>query len=86
MRQDRMNQAKELSHTQLFTVRLWREDLGAGQTEWRGEVHDVLSGERRYFRDGPALLASLQALIDAQEPDGQQIGSQNEPQEQGDLR
>jgi hypothetical protein len=49
MRQPRMDQAQGLSHTQLFTVRVWREELGAGQTEWRGELHDVVSGERRYF-------------------------------------
>jgi hypothetical protein len=40
-----MDQAQVPFHTQLFTVRVWREDLGAGQTEWRGEVHEVLSGE-----------------------------------------
>lgn len=74
-----MDHTRSLSNTCLFTLRLWREDLGAGQTEWRGEVHDVLSGERRFFRDWPALIASLQALLEAQKPDGQQIGSQNAP-------
>jgi hypothetical protein len=86
MRQARMDQALELSHTQLFTVRVWREELGAGQTEWRGEVHDVVSGERRYFRDWLALTASLQALLQAQEPARQQVGSHNEPEAQGDHR
>ena len=47
--------------THLFTVRLWLEDLGQGQKEWRGEVHEVVSGERRYFRDWPTLVALLQA-------------------------
>ena len=77
MRQARMDQAQELSHMQLFTVRVWREELGAGQREWRGEVHDVVSGERRYFRDWPALIASLQALLAAQELDRQQVDPPN---------
>ena len=73
-----MNQTHSPSDTRLFTLRLWREELGARQREWRGEVHDVLSGERRYFRDWPALLASLQTLLEAQEPAERQIGAQNQ--------
>jgi hypothetical protein len=64
-----MDQAQLPSHTHLFTVRLWREDLGAGQREWRGEVHDVVSGERRYFRDWQTLIALLQALLPNPEPE-----------------
>jgi len=74
-----MDQTRSPSDTRLFTVRVWREDLGAGRREWRGEVHDVVSGERRYFREWAALLASLQALLEAQEPTGQQIDPSNEP-------
>ena len=48
-----MDKTEYQQRTHLFTVRLWLEDLGEGQTEWRGEVHEVLSGERRYFRDWP---------------------------------
>jgi hypothetical protein len=80
MRQPRMDQAQGLSHTHPFTVRVWREELGAGQTEWRGEVHDVVSGERRYFRDWPALIVSLQALLAAQELDRQQVDPPNTPE------
>jgi len=47
----------------LFTVRLWREDLGQGRMEWRGQVQHVLSGESRFFRDWAALIAWLQALL-----------------------
>ncbi len=47
----------------LFTVRLWREDLGQGQTEWRGRVQHVLSGEGRFFRDWTALIVWLQTLL-----------------------
>ena len=47
----------------LFTVRLWREDLGAGQVQWRGQVQHVLSGEAHYFRDWPELETHLMAMV-----------------------
>lgn len=47
------------SRSQLFTVRLWREDLGDGRSEWRGQVQHALSRETRYFRDWPTLTAFL---------------------------
>jgi hypothetical protein len=49
--------------SQLFTVRLWAEDLGNGRTEWRGQVQHVLSGEVHYFREWPALIAWLIAML-----------------------
>ena len=55
--------AHELAHSQLFIVRLWREDLGEGQLEWRGKVQHVTSGEAHYFRDWPGLIACLQQII-----------------------
>ncbi len=47
------------SRSQLFTVRLWRENLGDGRSEWRGQVQHALSRETRYFRDWPTLVAFL---------------------------
>ena len=47
----------------LFTVRLWREDLGDGRSEWRGKVQHVLSGEALYFREWAALIAALQEML-----------------------
>jgi hypothetical protein len=32
------------AHSHLFQVRMWREDLGAGQTEWRGKLQHVIVG------------------------------------------
>lgn len=46
----------------LFMVRVWLEDLGDGKTEWRGQVKHVLSGEVRYFREWPMLLAYLREM------------------------
>ena len=49
----------------LFTVRLWAEDLGDGQIEWRGKLQHVTSGEARYFRDWRVLIALLQTMLPA---------------------
>ena len=55
--------------SQLFTVRLWLEELGNGEVEWRGRVQHVTSGQWRYFREWPALVAALQEMLAAREED-----------------
>jgi len=52
---------------QLFTVRVWPEELGAGDVEWRGRVEHVPSGTSRYFRDWETLLAFVQAQLSGRE-------------------
>jgi hypothetical protein len=64
-----MERQQPLSH--LFTVRLWQEELGNGQTEVRGKVQHVSSGEVRYFRDWPTLITFLQALLSTPRSPGQ---------------
>jgi len=49
--------------SQLFTVRLWAEDMGDDRTEWRGHVQHVISGEAHYFRAWPALIAWLVVML-----------------------
>jgi hypothetical protein len=61
-----MDTAHPPSRSHLFTLRVWLEDLGQGQTEWRGEVHEVESGEVRYFRDWQTLLTLLHAMLPKQ--------------------
>jgi hypothetical protein len=51
------------SHSHLFTVRVWQEEVRAGQTEWRGRVQLVSSGEVRYFREWAALAPLLLAIL-----------------------
>jgi hypothetical protein len=51
------------SGSHLFTLRVWLEDLGGGQSEWRGKVQHVLSGEARYFRDWDTLITYLQDML-----------------------
>jgi hypothetical protein len=58
-----MDNVQPPARTHLFTVRVWLEELGAGQMEWRGEVQYVVSGEVRYFRDWPTLIALVQAML-----------------------
>jgi hypothetical protein len=47
----------------LFTVRLWAEELGEGQIEWRGQIQYVLSGEIRYFRDWSTLEEIMRGMV-----------------------
>jgi hypothetical protein len=44
-------------------VRVWQEEVRAGQTEWRGRVQLVSSGEVRYFREWAALAPLLLAMV-----------------------
>lgn len=48
----------------LYIIRLWPEDLGNGEVEWRGQVQHVLSGEAHYFRRWAELIAHLQAMVE----------------------
>ena len=59
----------------LFTVRLWLEPLGNGQTEWRGKVQHVPSGEARYFRDWQALQAFLEWKLQPLDGAGDSAGN-----------
>jgi hypothetical protein len=37
--------------------------MGDDQTEWRGEVRHVASGETRYFRDWATLITFLLTML-----------------------
>lgn len=59
-----MMDEERLSHSsELFTVRLWPEELGEGEIEWRGRVQHALSGRSGYFRDWSGLLAFLSDFL-----------------------
>ena len=60
-----MDQDQGHSRSHLFTLRLWEEELGGGQSELRGRVQAIASGEAAYFRDWPGLVAVLQRLLEA---------------------
>ena len=59
----------QLHGSQLFTLRLWLEDLGSGQTDWRGRIQHVNSGETRYFRDWHTLEAFINGLLSKIDPE-----------------
>jgi hypothetical protein len=54
--------------SQLFTVRVWREELGDGQFEWRGKVQQVDTGEAFYFREWEELTARLKSWLQEEGP------------------
>jgi hypothetical protein len=60
-----MEQEPQHPGSHLFTVRLWQEELGGGQAEWRGRAHDIETGEAAYFRDWTGLIAVLSRLLEA---------------------
>ncbi|UCC64115.1 MAG: hypothetical protein JSV36_03390 [Anaerolineae bacterium] len=64
----------------LFTVRLWSEALGGGQSEWRGQVRCIASGETRYFRDWPTLAALFLEMVSGfdDRPGNKECGSREE--------
>lgn len=73
MKSDTFSESNHVYHSHLFTVRLWRERLGDGESEWRGRAEYVPSREARYFREWPALIAFLLEVL-----------SQMDLQEQGE--
>lgn len=46
-----------------FTLRLWLEELGDEQVEWRGEIKNSKTGEIRYFRQGPMLVNLIATML-----------------------
>lgn len=51
------------SRPRSFVLRVWREELGAGCREWRGQLRDAATGEVRYFRGWPGLMACLEEML-----------------------
>ena len=60
-----MKTDRRLRRTDLFLVRVW-EESNDGRTEWSGKVQRPTSGETYYFRDWPALLDLLAAMLPAE--------------------
>ncbi len=62
---DDMREKKETlpRSSYLLTLRVWREAVGEGQFEWRGQLRYVPTGETRYFRDWAGLVCSVLAVL-----------------------
>ena len=59
---------------QVFVLRMWH----AGSNEWRGRVQHVTTGETRYFRSWPELVAHLEALLNDESAPDQKCGGGSE--------
>ena len=72
-----MDRQRQHPRSHLFTVQLWQEELGQGQTEWRGKAQHVSSGQVHYFREWPKLILFLQTMLSTLETDTQSEQEQN---------
>ncbi len=61
-----MDEKKRCS--ELFTLRLWLEELSEEEREWRGQLCHVISGEVRHFRDWSKLAPLLQEMLGQSHP------------------
>ena len=44
-------------------LRIWMEDLGAGQLDWRGRIQHINSGEALFFRDWKTLICFIKNMV-----------------------
>ena len=58
-----LNRTSPSLTSHVFTLRVWREELGDGRAEWRAKVQHALSGEARYFREWAELIAFVQQQV-----------------------
>jgi hypothetical protein len=56
---------------QLFTIKLWQEALTEKQSEWRGKIQHIGSGDSSYFRDLSKMMdfitRRLSGLVSSQQ-------------------
>jgi hypothetical protein len=52
-----------LSESQLFTLRVWLEDVGNGRFEIRGTLTHILTGKTSHFRDWATLVQLLESFV-----------------------
>ena len=58
-----MNNEEIHLDSQLFTLRIWQEAETDGQTQWRGKLRHIPSGEIRYFRGSAALIPLMLDML-----------------------
>jgi len=56
-------------HSHLFTIRVWEEEIGSNQNEWRGKIHLFTTGDVRYFREWTALTPLLITMLSESQTD-----------------
>ena len=50
------------SQAELFTVRLWREQLN-DHSEWRGKIQRIANRDTRYFRSWDKLIEAICEML-----------------------
>ena len=60
---DNMESQNPYNLSQLFLVRLWPESNNEGDAVWCGKVQHVTRGRASQFRDWPALVDILTAML-----------------------
>ena len=70
--------------SQLFAVRLWKEEVNEGP-EYRGSVRDVVTGAFRNFRDWSDLVAFLLARMEEMEEEEHASAERREGGGDGDA-
>ena len=82
MSNDEFSESTYVYHSHLFTLQIWRERLGEGESEWRGKVEHLPSKEARYFREWSMLIAFLLEILSQQnfqsETDGKSLHGEEE--------
>lgn len=65
--------------TVLFTVRLWPEEVGDGQVEWRGEVKRLSNAHTYYFRNWSTLIQLITTMLEIDVSQVQQSNEEKPP-------
>lgn len=56
---------QEMERSHLFLVRIWLEELGEDEQEWRGRAQNIATGEALYFRGWAGLVTVLRQMVSA---------------------
>ena len=56
--------------SKVFVLRVWLEELGNGQSEWRGQLQQVSSGDVHYFRNWQTMRSYLTEMLPPARTDG----------------
>ncbi len=58
-----INDNPSAQKSQLFILRVWLEEVGNEQMDWRAKIQHVESNEVRYFRNWSSLEAFVEGLL-----------------------
>jgi hypothetical protein len=58
-----MDKSSPGPRSHLFTIRVWEEEIGSDQNEWRGKIQLFTTGDVRYFREWTALAPLLLTML-----------------------